>query len=337
MSTFKTQRSIARNIVLSPNSQLTYAEVMADADLTYRGRPETSAFLQWMGEYESDLTYAGKNGKSTATEDRLITEQSSGEISTRLDDFLAGWAFAFLMGKEVYTAGVNPAPNTHLFTFNDDGNPKLLTNVYVEDTTALKQKWSDMAVSQVVVSGTDKGSITVKISLVGLGTVTIGAMAALPALPTAQYLYGSDSTVAIGPIGAPASMSPRVLSWEATFGDSSELFRATGGGTKPYFVKPGNVVNKLKLTIAADDTADVWNWRLNQTPLEVKITAASGAASMVIDYVNVNLPQVTMGDHNKLVAYTVDLDENNIKQPAAGGDAVTVTVENTDTAYLVDA
>ena len=336
MPTFVTQRSITRNLVLSANSQTSVGETFADAALTYRGRPETSAFMQFMAEYESDIAYAGKNGKSTATEDRLIAISSSGQLSTRLDDFLAGWAFAFLMGQEVFTAG-SGAPNTHVFTYKDTGDPKVLTNVYFEDTSALKQKWADLAISEVVVSGTDKGSITLKATIIGLGTVTIGAMAALPALPTAQYLYGSDSVVSIGPVGAPVSMSPRVLSWEATFSDSSELFRATGGGVAPSFVRPGNVVNKLKLVIAANNTADVWNWRANQTALEVKILATSGAASLQIDYANVNLPQLTVGEQNKLVAYTIDLDENNIKQPTAGGEAVTVTVMNSDVAYLTAA
>lgn len=337
MPTFSTQRSIARNIVLSPNQQQTVGEVMADADLTYRGRPETSAFAQWDATYESDIAYAGKNGKSTATEDRIITQQSSMSLSTRLDDFLVGWAFALCMAQEAFTAGQNGAPNQHIFTWKDTGDPAPLTNVYIEDTVALKQKWSDMAVSQIVLSGGDKGSVALKASLIGTGTVTAGAMAALPALPTAQYLYGSDSVVSIGPVGNVTSLSPRVASWEATFDHQCELYRATGGGTKPFFVKLGSVLNKLKLVIMADTTSDIWTWVQNQTALEIKIAVNSGNTSLLIDYVNVNLPKTTVGEQDKMVAYTIELDETNIKQPAGGGDAVTVTVLNTDTAYLVAA
>jgi hypothetical protein len=136
-------------------------------------------------------------------------------------------------------------------------------------------------------------------------------------------------------VGAPVSLSPRVLSWEATFDHQDELFRACGGGTKPYFVVQGNPVNKLKLVIAVDTTSDVRDWVKNQTALEIKIAIASGATSMTIDYVNVNLPQYSLGEQDKRVAYTVDLDQNFIKQPAGGGDAVSITVLNTDTAYLV--
>jgi hypothetical protein len=193
-TTFQTQRSIARNIVLSASSQEAVGEVFADAALTYRARPETSGFAQWSGEYETDYQYAGK-GSSMATESHLIAQSSAFSLSTRLDDFLAGFLFAFVMGQEAFVAGVAPAPNTHTFTWKDTGDPAPLTNIYTEDAAALKRKWSDLAISQLVLSGADKGSVIAKASFLGLGTVTKGAMAALPALPTAQYLYGSGSTV----------------------------------------------------------------------------------------------------------------------------------------------
>jgi hypothetical protein len=332
-TSFQTQRSIARNLVLSALSQETIGETFADASLTYRGRPETSAFAQWDGSYESDYEYAGK-GNSMATESRLITQQSSLSLSTRLDDFLVGFLFAFCMAQETYTVGAEGAPNTHLFTWKDTGDPALLTNVYIEDTSALKRKWADLSLSQFVLSGSDKGSVMVKASFIGLGTFTAVAMGALPALPTAQYLYGSDSVVSIGPVGAPVSLSPRVLSWEATFDHQNELFRATGGGTKPYFVRQGNPIQKLKLVIANDTTSDVETWRINQTPLEVKIVVASGATSLTIDYPNVNIPKADIGEQDKLVASTIELDQTTIKQPAGGGNAVTATVLNTDVAYL---
>jgi hypothetical protein len=325
--------------VLSANAQETWGEALADAAFTYRARPETSGFAKQTYEKETDYQYAGK-GSSMATESRLITEQSSLDLNTRLDDFLAGWMFAFCLGTEVFTAGaVGPPqlPNTHVFTWKDTGDPATATNAYIEDTAGLKRKWSDLCLSQLVLSGADKGSIMAKATLLGTGVVIDATIADLPALPTAQYLYGSDSIVSIGPVGAPVSLSPRVLSWEATFDHQLELFRAVGCGTKPYFVRLGNPLNKLKLVIAADGTADVRTWMINQTPLEVKIAGQSGAASLLIDYPNVILPNADLGEQDKYVAYTVQLDQNSILQPAGGGESVTVTVKNTDEAYLTAA
>ena len=340
-TTFTPQRTVLRNIILSMKSQETIAEVLADAAFTYRARPETTAFLQELKEHESDYAYAGKWGKSMATESRLIAQSSSFDLSTRLDDFLAGWLFAFLMGQETFTAAVSPSMlNTHLFTWDDTDGPSLTTNVYGEDTSGLKRKWSDIALNSVVLSGANKGSIMVKATGLGLGTVTDGAMATLPALPTAQYLYGSDSTVAIGPAGSPVSLSPRVVSWEATFDAQKELFRAVGCGVKPYFIRKGNPVDKLKLVIAADTTTDIRGWANNQTPLEITISVSSGPAgnsgpvTMLITYPNVVLPKYDLGETDKCVAYTLDLDQQSILQPSGGGESVTVSVQNTDAVYL---
>jgi hypothetical protein len=334
--TTTTQRSIVRNIVLSPHSQDTIGEALADAALTYRARPETSGFAQWTGEYETDYQYAGKT-TSMATESRLITQQSAFDLSTRLDDFLAGQLFAFVMGQENFVDGVAPAPNTHTFTWKDTSDPAPLTTLYIEDAAALKQKWADMAYSQLVLSGANKGSVGVKLSGIGLGTRVKAPMAQLPAVPVAKYLSGSDSIISIGPVGAPVSLLPRVLSWEATFDHQMEIFRACGCGTTGFFIRMGTPLNKLKLVIAVDATSDVYDWVANQTALEVKIAVATGTTSLVIDYPNINLPQTTIGEQDKYVAYTVDLDQNSIKQPLGGGESVTVTVMNSAEAYLVAA
>lgn len=233
------------------------------------------------------------------------------------------------MGNYTFTAGT---PNSHAMTWRDTSDPALLTNVYVEDTTALKRKWSDMGVSQVVFTGADKGSVTFKANLIGLGTVTDGAMVAVPALPTAQYLYGSDATVSIGPVGAPVSKTPRVMSWEATFDHALNQWRGAGVGTKAAFNRQGDSTNKLKIVIANDGSTDIRDWHKNRTPLEVKIAIASGAASLTLDYPLVILPDADLGEQNKDVATTINLDETCILGPT--GVPVTATVLNAQPTYL---
>jgi hypothetical protein len=176
--------------------------------------------------------------------------------------------------------------------------------------------------------------VTFKANLMGLGTVTDGAMVALPALPTSQYLYGSDATVSIGPVGAPVSKTPRVMSWEATLDHDAVQWRGAGVGTKAAFLRQGDALNKLKIVIANDGSTDIRDWHKNRTPLEVKIAIASGAASLTLDYPNVILPDADLGEQNKIVATTLNLDENCILM-GAGGQPVTATVLNTQTAYLV--
>jgi hypothetical protein len=427
-TSFTTQRSILRNMVVGGSIQATLAEVLADANLTYRGRPETSGFFQIKQEKESDIQYAGK-GTSFATESRLITASSSGEITTRLDSYLAGWLLAMVMGTETMvtettpvlaslagtlavasatdilggtlsgvqgdgstaysialgtpgttdtlanlehtinvtlaaygiTAALNgpgtqmtftatggdsgsptivgaaltdtPVPYTHVLTWKDTGEPAQVTNVYIEDAPGLKRKFQDISCTKVVLSGSDKGSVIAKASFIGTGRYADGAMATLPALPIAQYLYGSDSTVSIGPAGAPVSMSPRILSWEATFDHVNDLFRSCGGGVYPVFPRYGNPKVALKIVIAIDTTSDVRDWMMDQTLLEMRIAIASGDASLNIDYPNIIIPNADLGETDKYVIYTVDLDEQSILKPA-GGQVCTATVVNAAPAYL---
>ena len=333
---FTTQRSILRNVVLGGNSQLTLAETMADANLTYRARPETSGFFQLMQEVESDYQYAGK-GTSFATESRVITKQSSGEINTRVDDYLAGWLLAMVMGTDTYTLGVGGGPNSHVLTWKDTGDPAQVTNVYVEDAPGIKRKWQDMSCSKVVISGTDKGSLMAKASLIGTGRYVDGAMVTLPDLPTAKYIQGSDCTVSIGPAGAPVSMKPRVLSFEATFDHQNDLFRSLGGGVYPVFPRYGNPICGLKLVIAVDTTSDVRDWQVNRTALEVSLAINSGAAAqLTLDYPLFYIKNADLGETDKYVTYTIDLNQEDILK-ASGSEVCTATVLNSATQYLVAA
>jgi hypothetical protein len=332
---FTTQRSILRNIVVGGGTQLTLAETMIDAALTYRLRPETSGFVNLKDEMESDYQYAGK-GSSFATESRIITRHAEGEFSTRVDDYLAGWLLAMTMGVDTFTAGVGGAPGTHVITWKDTGDPAQLTNLYIEDAPGLKRKFQDMSLSKVVISGADKGSLMAKASFIGTGRYADGAMLALPALPTAQYLYGSDCIVQIGVAGAPASIAPRALSFEATFDHQNDLFRSLGGGIYPVFPRYGNPVCGLKLVLAIDTSADIRNWAVNKTELEIKLIVTSGAASLTLDYPQVILPNADLGETDKYVTYTVDLNQENILM-VPGSEVCTATVVNTADAYLVAA
>jgi hypothetical protein len=432
-TSFTTQRSILRNIIVGGSLQATLAETMADALLTYRMRPETSGFFQIALEKESDLAYAGK-GTSFATESRLIAQSSSGEINSRLDDYLAGWFLAMVMGSESITPlstpvlaslagtltvlnagdllsgtlsgvegdGVTPysialgtpgatdtlahllhainvtyasygitatlsgpgtsmtfaatngdagaptivgsnladlaaaGPYAHILTWMDTGAPAQVTNIYGEDAPGLKRKFQDMSCTKVVLSGTDKGSVMAKASFIGTGRYADGAMVALPALPTVQYLYGSDATISMGPAGEAVSMSPRILSWEATFDHANDLFRSCGGGIYPVFPRYGNPKVALKLVIAIDTTSDVRDWMMEQTLLDVNIAIASGAASLTIDYPNVIIPKADLGEQDKYVIYTVELDEQSILKPT-GGQVCTATVVNNAPRYLTAA
>lgn len=331
---FTTQRSILRNVVIGGNSQLTLGETLADDALTYRARPETSGFINSTNETETDYQYAGK-GTSFATESRIVSTQAAGELSGRVDDFLAGWLLANVMGTDTFTAGVSSAPNTHVLTWKDTGDPAQVTNIYSEDGPGLKRKWQDINLSKVVISGTDKGSLMFKGSFIGTGRFANGAMATLPDLPVAKYLQGSDCTVSIGPAGAPVSMKPRVLSFEATFDHQNDLFRSLGGGIYAVFPRYGNPMVGLKLVIAVDTTSDVRDWQDNFTALEIRLVIDSGAAAkLTLDYPLLHIKNAVLGETDKYVTYTLDLNQEDLLK-ASGAEVCTATVINAADEYLV--
>lgn len=334
-TTYKSQRSLLRSLVLSPKVQADFNEAIGDADLTYTALMETNNFANLNPEFESDYQYAGK-GHSFATDSRLITLKSSMDLSTRVDEFLAGWFLAMCMGQETVVG--QAAPYAHTITWLESNSVAKVTNLYIEDTEGLKRRFLDMGLTQLVLTGAEKGSITAKASFVGTGRYQDGAIAEIPARITApQFLYGSDSQISIGPAsGAFASFYPRVLSWEATFDRAIEECRVPGNGIYAAFLRYGNPTCKLKLVIAADDTKDIQDWMVNSTPLKIRILTTSGAASLQLDYPLVVLPKSDLGEQDKYVAYTIELDENSILKPAAG-EVCTAVVTNSTAAYLLTA
>jgi len=333
MTTYLSQRSLLRALVLSLGVQATIGESMTDAQLTYTALMETSNFAQIEPEFESDYQYAGK-GHSFATDARMTSLKSSMELSTRVDQFLAGWLLSLIMGQDTVTGA--EAPYSHAMSFLESAGPAQITNLYIEDTAGLKRRFLDMALTNLVLTGPGKGSIMAKASFLGSGRYADGAIVAgVPArIVHPQFLYGSDAVVSIGPQGAPISMFPRVMSWEATFDRAIEEVRVPGGGEYAAFLRYGNPTIKLKIVVAADDSTDIRDWMMAQTALEMKIVVTSGAASLTLDYPYVILPKSDLGEQSKYVAYTIDLDQNSILQPA-GGQPVTATVVNTTAAYLV--
>jgi hypothetical protein len=333
MTTYISQRSLLRNLVLSCGVQAAPAEVMVDADFTYTAMLETTNFFQTEPTQESNLQYAGK-GTGFATDTRLTAWASNGELTQRVDQFLAGWLLSLVMGQDTVSAVAGS--HQHVMSMLESAGPAALTNLYIEDTSGLNRKFMDMALTQLVLSGADKGSITSKATFLGSGRTQDGAIVAgVPArIDHPQFLYGSDAVVSIGPAGAPVSMFPRVMSWEATFDHAIEEVRVPGGGLYAAFLRWGNPSLKLKLVVAADGSTDIRDWMNNQTNLEISIAIASGAASLHLDYPLVVLPKADLGEQNKYVGYTIELDQNSILKPDAS-PACTAIVINTTAAYLV--
>ena len=164
---FNSQWKSARNLVLSPNSQLTWNNVVAAASMTQRQRFDGSAILEQNTTRRSDANYAG-HGTAFATNGQVTGYDTKfSGFKAELSPWLAGWLFALLMGKD--TSAGSAAPYTHTFTFDESTRTAVPTSIYIEDTNDIKYICPDMCVDDVTLTINDIGAIMAEMSMVGTG------------------------------------------------------------------------------------------------------------------------------------------------------------------------
>ncbi|MEZ2347426.1 phage tail tube protein [Terriglobus sp. RCC_193] len=327
---FNTQRNLLRNVVVSAGIQTDFAQTFDDADLTEHLKIDPTSYVKFNPEMQSDVDQAGK-GHSSATESDLIAISAALDLTTRANDWNTGWALMLVMGNHSATNAVGVY--THTFKFEDSqNNVAKVSNMYIEDTNAIKYKLLDVAGSTLTLTSTAKGAMDLKLSLMGTGRTVDGAMGAVPAIVARQRFYGSDTKVKLGPVGAPLDFYPRVLSWEIELDRGTTEMRVPGNGTTAAFLQWGNPKPKVKLVIAADSTDDVRAWQRAGTPLELQINTTSGPSQINFKFPKVILPADDFTDQNGSSAYSVQLDENTILR-AVGQEVATATLVNGIAAY----
>src|ERR1035441_5876508 len=113
---FESQKKSARNLVLSPNSQLVNAEIFADANLTRRQRFDGAAVFEQTPTRRTDKDMSGK-GTEFATDSQLTNWDTKFTCTADLDDFIAAWALSLVMGAEDVSGA--DAPYLHAITFDE--------------------------------------------------------------------------------------------------------------------------------------------------------------------------------------------------------------------------
>lgn len=275
---YEPQPTYLRALLLSANKQTTFGTALLDAAMTYRSRFDGGGmWVRTAKEYYSDADRAGKGHPyATVRQNIAIDTSFSGQFD--LDDFLAGWLLAFLLHK-VVSAG--PGPYTHTFTF-DPTTTRIapVTTIYTEDLAAQQIKYSDVVLTSLTISGSDKGPLQVSFEAVGSGKRSTDPVT-LVALPTPVYLLGNDTDILLGAPAAAASIKERVRGWSVTFTNGVTMHRATGGGLYPTFAKIGLPRVSVQLSVAAKDTEDIETLFINDTLQELQINTNSGAAAQL--------------------------------------------------------
>lgn len=328
------QRSSARNLVLSPNKQLAVNGLLADAKLTYRQRFNADATHELTQTRRSDKEMAGK-GSEFATNGQLTGWDSKVDFKIDLEPRIAGMLLAFVMGKDTVTGVADPY--THSFGFDQSTDNAPLTNIYVEDTNDVKLKLQDMALASLSFAFPAHGPIEATTAWMGTGQRTPGAMAALPALATAEYLLGNDMQFSMGPVGTPVSMVGRFMSGTLKIENGATAHKAPGGGLFGLNMRRGAYKFSLDAVIAASDTDDIFTILENDTAQGITLaTNPTLAHQLKFGFPAAHLKASKVGVSGSMVIWNISLDDTTCYD-VAGAGGMTASVLNAEATYLVGA
>jgi hypothetical protein len=328
---YEPQVVYVRELLLSPNKQTTFGTAVPNANLSYRARFDGGVYATIGKEYFSDLERAGKGHPWPTVRTEVMREITlRGQVD--IDDFLAGWLPAFLMMKDA-VSGVGPF--THALTFEQTTRIAPVTTVYFRDTAAILWKVTDLVMTSLQISGSERGPLQASFEMMGSGKHVDGSVTA-PALPTPVYLMGQDSDILIGAPAAAASIKERVRSWSVSLVSGGVQHRAPGGGLFSSFAKIGLQRATVQLAVAAKDTDDLRTLFINDTLQELQINTNSGAAAQL----NLKLPnlkfKVQPSSDGLEVIQNLSADERDVLKGAAL-EIFQATAINSQATFLVGA
>ena len=330
---FESQKVSARNLVLTSNKQATAGTAVASANMLRRQKFDGSAVFELKQTRYSDKNLSGK-GTEFATQGLLTGWDLSGGFKGDLDDYMAGWILAFLMGKDVVT-GVGPY--THTLTFDESTTQAPMTSIYVADTSDVLWTLIDMGVVDVTITIPQRGPLTFEINFVGTGHYTYGAITSLPPLPAAYaHLLGSDCVFSIGAPAATVAKIGRHMSTTIKISTGAVSHTAPGLGLYGAFIRTGLRKLSFETTIYATSADDVFTLLRSDTLQEVNWTTTSGTSSMVLDMPAVHLKAAKVGTSGNAVVWQISADETSIFN-VGGAGVMTATVINSQAAYLAAA
>lgn len=330
---FESQKVSARNLVLTANKQAAYGTAVASADMLRRQKFDGSAVLELKQTRYSDKALAGK-GTEFATQGQVTAWDSSFNFKADLDDWLAGWAFAFALGKDTITGA---GPYLHTFAFDETTTQACATSIYLQDTAAVERTAIDMAISELTLTIPARGPLQIELALIGTGHWTNGAIASLPALANYAYLLGSDCVFSIGPQAGAVSKLGRHMQSTIKISTGVQNHTAPGLGLYGAFPRTGLRKVSFQTTIAAQATDDIETLLENDTVQEANWTTTSGTSILAIDMPCVHLKSNKLGTQGNMVVWQFEGDETTIFNQGGAGIINPAVTNSQATAYLIGA
>jgi hypothetical protein len=331
---FESQKITARNLVLTANKQSALNTAVAGASMTRRQKFDGSAIAELKQTRFSDKNVSGK-GTEFATQGLITGWDSSFNFKADLDDWLAGWALAFAMGKDVITG---TGQYLHTITFDETTTQAPVTSIYLAETADVLQTLIDMGITDVTITIPARGPIQIDISLIGTGHWTDGAISSLPALPSSYaYLLGSDTVFSIGTHGAVVSKIGRFMGATIKISTGAVNHTAPGLGLYGAYIRTGLRKVSFQTTIAAKETDDVRTLFNNDTLQEVNWTTTSGTSILNLDVPYCKLKTTKLGASGNMVVWQIEGDESTIFNQSGSGVLTAAVTNSQATAYMIGA
>src|SRR5271157_5142017 len=240
-------------------------------------------------------------------------------------------SLAFCMGRETVTG--TGAPYAHTIAWDETTSQAKMTNIYLEDTSAIKTKYPDMAMREVTINYASRGCVTCEWTMGGTGRYTDVAMATLPVWPTNAYLLNSDTVFSLGPVsGGLVNMTGRFLSATLKLQTQVVNHTAPGGALFGIFMRTGLRKFSLQATMAAKDTDDVrtlFNERHSEPAHHCDYLGVLPSV-LTVTLPNFKLKSNKLNVDGNMVIWQINVDETT----AFTANAISVSVQNSAPSYL---
>jgi len=299
----------------------------------------------------SDAERYGK-GHPYATSQRKVAQMTALQRAAELNDLFAGWAAAFCLGSDTPSQpnpGGNPTVYDHVIQWSDLSASKAMpfTTVHEKPWAGLARKLPDLVVASFTLSGRGQDAVQMAIQLLGSGRATDAAFTP-PTLAAPSYLDGGGAVIKLGPSGAAADISSRVVEWSVAVNanpdEANGRYPSSGLYVGRWWYGPKRTaVPELTLFVNQSDT-DILDLFRNDTPQELQINLAGAVITPgqpEVYRMNLLWPEIhftaaedTLVDGK--VALRMTVGEDGVFQKA-GSEPFQVTVTNKTPEYLAAA
>ncbi len=334
---FDPQRDFDVAWAFTTKKQTAYDTIRADVDLTLRTYFNALEFGAITQRKETDGAKFGK-GHEFSTIVRNLSQDLRLARSFDLSSLMAGWVAAFGMGK-VVTTGIGPY--VHTITFSDpptDGKDAPVTTIYEQLSDGIKRKIHSAAVNDFSMSGQNQQLVQMALNLVGSGEVTSGAVT-LPGVTAISLFNGGDTTVKVGPQGAPVDISERILDWSFNVSQNlkDDLGYHPGSGLYRARIWLGKRTVSLSLRAFLDDSSDMLDLFLANTLREVEIKNTIDANNeLTVLFPGLRFTQYSTEVEDGILVHNLSTGDDGVFKDVSGtpNEPIQIIVKNDEATYL---